>query len=160
LHKATLGAWSFFTNFEIMSSKSKVYFFFERKGFQLENRLRLKVFLEKLFKQEGAKLGSLNYIFCTDERLLEINHQFLGHNHFTDIISFDLGTDLVQGEIYISIDRVKDNCKTYGVSFKQELHRVIFHGALHLCGYEDKTPAQLKTMKKKEDYYLQFLRST
>jgi probable rRNA maturation factor len=151
---------SFFTNFEIMSSKSKVCFFFERKGFQFESRRRLKIFLEKLFSLEGTKLGSLNYVFCADERLLEINRQFLGHDYLTDVISFDLGTDSVEGEIYISIDRVKDNCKTYSVSFRQELHRVIFHGALHLCGYEDKTRIQLKTMKEKEDHYLFLLRST
>jgi probable rRNA maturation factor len=99
----------------------------------------------------------LNYIFCTDEYLLQVNRDFLQHDYYTDIITFDLSdtSKRVSGEIYISVDRVKDNALTQGVSFTEELHRVIFHGALHLCGYKDKKPAEVKAMRSAEDKYLE-----
>lgn len=102
------------------------------------------------------KLTSLNYIFCTDKFLLNINRKYLDHDDYTDIISFDLSSDKgeVEGEIYISLDRVKDNAKKFGRSFKEEVARVLFHGALHLCGYKDKTKSQKKQMREKETYYL------
>lgn len=138
-----------------MPSKSKVCFFFEEKGFSLQSRSELKAFIETLFKKEKKKLESINYIFCSDKRLLEINQQFLRHDYYTDIITFDLSeTDATQAEIYISIGRVKDNAKTEGVSFKSELHRVIFHGALHLCGYKDKSKAETSIMRVMEESYL------
>jgi probable rRNA maturation factor len=138
-----------------MPSKSKVCFFFEEKGFSLQSRSELKAFIETLFKKEKKKLESINYIFCSDKRLLEINQQFLRHDYYTDIITFDLSeTDATQAEIYISIGRVKDNAKTEGVSFKSELHRVIFHGALHLCGYKDKSKVETSIMRVKEESYL------
>lgn len=138
-----------------MPSQSKVCFFFETRGFSLENRNNLKTQIESLFKKEGKKLESLNYVFCTDKRLLEINRQYLQHDYYTDIISFDLSAGpATMGEIYISIDRVRDNARTLGVSFKAELHRVIFHGALHLCGYGDKKKEEVVVMRKKEDYWL------
>ena len=133
-----------FTNFENMTlstSKSKVCFFFEHKKFSLENRSKLKKFIESIFRKEKKQLDSLNYIFCSDQRVLEI--------------SFELSeTKLSQGEIYISIDRVKDNAKRLGISFKSELLRVIFHGALHLCGYKDKSKAEKKKIREREDFYL------
>ncbi len=139
----------------LSSSKSKVCFFFEKPGFSLENRGHLKTFIEALFRKEKKKLGSLNYIFCSDKRLLEINRQYLAHDYYTDIITFDLSaSDATEAEVYISIDRVKDNARALGVTFKSELHRVIFHGALHLCGYGDKKIADQKIMRKKEDLYL------
>ena len=138
-----------------MPSLSKVCFFFEQKGFALKNRTSLKAFIESIFRKEKKKLSSLNYIFCSDKRLLEINQQYLGHDYFTDIISFDLSdSGLIMGEIYISIDRVRDNARSLGVSFNSELHRVIFHGALHLCDYEDKSSKNTDKMRKKEDHYL------
>ncbi len=147
-----------FTNFENMSlstSKSKICFFFEHNSFSLQHRTELKVFIETLFQKERKKLASINYIFCSDKRLLEINQQFLRHDYYTDIITFDFSeTDATQAEIYISIDRVKDNAKTESVSFKSELHRVIFHGALHLCGYKDKKKGERKIMREKEGLYL------
>lgn len=137
------------------TSKSKVYFFFEHQKFSLKKRTELKSFIETLFKKEKKQLSSINYIFCTDKRVLDINRQFLHHNFYTDIITFDLSeTDFTQAEIYISIDRVKDNAKTLEVSLKSELHRVIFHGALHLCGYKDKTKKEKEEMRGKEDFYL------
>jgi probable rRNA maturation factor len=117
-----------------------------------------KEVIKDLFKKEKTQLEHLQYIFCSDEYLLEINKQHLNHNYYTDIITFDLSDkpNAVTGEIYISIDRVKDNAQTYKVPFKQELLRVIFHGALHLCGYKDKTDKDQKLMRKAEDKYLQY----
>lgn len=136
-------------------SKSKICFLFDKTNFRLEKRTELKSFIELLFKKEKKRLSSLNYIFCTDKRLLEINRQYLKHDDYTDIITFDLSDSaFTQGEIYISIDRVRENAKVLGLSFKSELHRVVFHGALHLCGYGDKTKSQLEEMRKKEDSYL------
>ena len=132
-----------------------IHFFFPYKKHILSDRNKLKSFIETLFKKEKTKLGSLQYIFCSDEFLLDINRQYLKHDYFTDIITFDLGDKETVGEIYISIDRVKDNAASFKTSFKRELHRVIFHGALHLCGYKDKLNEEKKIMRAKEDRYLQ-----
>lgn len=122
----------------------------------LTNRVALKSFIEKRVKKEGLAIESLNYVFCSDKYLLQINKQFLNHNYYTDIISFDLSEEpgKLIGEVYISIDRVKDNAKTHGASNKEELLRVIFHGALHFCGYKDKKPADAKKMRQMEDTWL------
>jgi rRNA maturation RNase YbeY len=141
-----------------MASKSKVYFFFDKVVISLENRQVLKRYIESMFKKEKRKLGYLTYIFCSDKKLLKINQDYLKHNYYTDILSFDLSEQNtpIRGEIYISIDRVKENAKNIGISFKNELHRVIFHGALHLCGYQDKTSDGKRQMREKEDLSLQF----
>jgi rRNA maturation RNase YbeY len=125
-------------------------------GFKFPNRTALKTFLLQLFKREKKSLEQLNYIFCTDEYLLEINRSFLQHDYYTDIISFELADkkQASQGEIYISIDRVKENAREIGESFQRELHRVIFHGALHLCGYRDKSIKEATLMRDKENEYL------
>lgn len=146
-----------FTNFEIMRSTipPSISFFYETPV-SLKSRTDLKLFIQDIFRKEKKKLSNLNYIFCSDKRLLEINRQFLQHDYYTDIITFELspaGTP-IEGEIYISIDRVRDNAKQHQSSFTRELHRVIFHGVLHLCGFKDKTAAQEKLMREKEDYYL------
>jgi rRNA maturation RNase YbeY len=122
----------------------------------LKDRQILKAFLRSLFKKEGTKLDSLRYIFCSDKYLLEINRQYLNHDDYTDIITFNLSDSPVpvNGEIYISVDRVKDNARQFNTSFRQELHRVIFHGALHLCGYKDKSSKDEKLMREKENQYL------
>jgi probable rRNA maturation factor len=122
----------------------------------LRNRTRLKRFLVALFKQQRYPLNELNYIFCSDNYLLDINRQYLNHDYYTDILTFDLSEkgQPINAEIYISVDRVRENAREFGSSVKQELHRVIFHGALHLCGYKDKTPAQEKEMRKMEEKYL------
>jgi probable rRNA maturation factor len=121
-------------------------------------RTLVKEVICDLFKKEKTKLEQLQYIFCSDEYLLEINKQHLQHNYYTDIITFDLSekANAVIGEIYISVDRVKDNAQNYEVSFKNELLRVIFHGALHLCGYKDKNEKDQALMRKAEDKYLQY----
>jgi len=138
-----------------MPSVSKVCFFFEQKDLSLKNRGSLKAFIGSIFRKEKKKLDSLNYIFCSDKRLLEINRKYLGHDYFTDIISFDLSdSGSVQGEIYISVDRVRDNAQKLNLTYKSEFHRVIIHGALHLCGYKDKTIKDAKKMRAMEDFYL------
>lgn len=121
-----------------------------------KNKKRLKAQLVSLFKKEGALVESMDYIFCNDAYLLGINKQFLKHNFYTDIITFNLANKKapIQGEIYISMDRVKENAQTHQTTYKEELHRVIFHGALHLCGYKDKLPSHVKKMRKAEDSYL------
>jgi probable rRNA maturation factor len=147
-----------FTNFENMASRSqsKVCFFFDGVKVSLSNRTALKKFIERLFTQEGRSLTALNYIFVSDKRLLTINRDYLGHDYYTDIITFDLSEvpGQVQGEVYISIDRVRENARILGLTLKSELHRVIFHGALHLCGYNDKTVLQTQQMRKTEEVYL------
>ena len=134
-----------------------ISFFKADAGVTLANRAALKSFIEKRVHKEGFTIESLTYVFCSDKYLLKINKDFLAHNYYTDIISFDLSEVPGQliGEVYISIDRVKDNAKTHGTSLKEELHRVIFHGILHLCGYNDKTPVQKSKMTQKENHYLQ-----
>jgi probable rRNA maturation factor len=145
-----------FTNFEIMPSKSKVYFFFDNVSITLNRRTELKGAIERIFKLEKKDLVLLNYIFCSDKTLLNINRQYLKHDYYTDIITFDLsGNDnRIKGESYISIDRVKDNALKYGQTIGAELHRAIFHGALHLCGYNDKHKEDIKKIREKEQYYL------
>ena len=126
------------------------------KGTSLFNKLRLKSFIEKRVKKEGLNIESLNYVFCSDKYLLNINKEFLQHNYYTDIISFDLSELPGQliAEVYISIDRVKENAKTLSISYHEELLRVIFHGALHFCGYKDKKPVDAKLMRTMEDKWL------
>lgn len=139
-----------------MAISSTIRFFFQYPGVTLRERTRLKNYIQNIFRQEKLRLGGLNYIFCSDKYLLKINQDFLGHDYFTDIVTFDLSENSkqIRGEIYISIDRVRENAQKIGVSFKSELHRVIFHGALHLCGYDDKSAPDLKEMRQKEDFYL------
>lgn len=133
-----------------------IHFFYENIPFKLKQALKLKAWIKSTVKKEGFELGQLNYIFCSDEALLERNIQFLKHKTLTDIITFDLSEEegLIEGEIYISVDRVKDNAGKFSKSFEDELHRVIIHGVLHLVGYGDKKPKLKAIMREKEDYYL------
>ena len=133
-----------------------IHFFFQKPVASLKQREQLKQFLSTLFKKEKHPLASLTYIFCSDDELLEINRQFLNHDYYTDIITFNLAPKdtPIEGEIYISIDRVKENAIQLGTSLKEELHRVIFHGALHLCGYKDKSKNDILEMRKAEDKYI------
>ena len=130
-----------------------IQFFFLATNISLTNRRALKEFIGGLFIKEKRHLAHLTYIFCSDEYLLQINKSHLKHNYYTDIISFDLSDDphAITGEIYISADRVRDNAVELDLSIKEELHRVIFHGALHLCGYKDKTAIDAKRMRLAED---------
>jgi rRNA maturation RNase YbeY len=104
---------------------------------------------------ECKEIGNISVIFLSDDELLAINKQFLKHNYYTDIITFDYTkNNVISGELYLSIDRIKENALTFKVSTDEELRRVILHGILHLCGYKDKSSKDLKKMRKKEDYYL------
>jgi probable rRNA maturation factor len=132
-----------------------IQFFLLTKSISLSKRKELKSFIEFIFRNEKTKLQSLTYIFCSDEYLLKINQDFLKHNYYTDIITFDMSeTKEIIGEVYISVERVKENANNLGVSTTNELHRVIFHGALHLCGYKDKANLEIKKMRAREDFYL------
>ncbi|MEO7766939.1 MAG: rRNA maturation RNase YbeY [Ferruginibacter sp.] len=133
-----------------------VQFFFNDVSITLKHRKRLKEFIKTLFMLEGKILRSLNYIFCADSYLVAINNDFLKHDDYTDIITFILSDPLkpVEGEIYISTDRIRSNATILKVGIKEELHRVIFHGALHLCGYNDKSIQEKKQMTASEDRYL------
>jgi rRNA maturation RNase YbeY len=104
---------------------------------------------------EGYSLARIDYIFCSDAFLLEVNQTHLGHDDYTDIITFPLNTDPILAEIYISIDRVKENAQQHGISFEEELHRVMIHGVLHLCGYDDHEEEDIALMRKKENEYLE-----
>jgi probable rRNA maturation factor len=138
-----------------MSSEAKICFFYQDVNVTLARRTNLKNYIQSVFKKEGKKLDFLNYIFCNDKSLLEINREFLNHDYYTDIVTFNLSeTEAIHAEIYISIDRIRENAKQFDVSFKSELHRVIFHGVLHLCGYKDKTKEEKRKIRAKEDYYL------
>lgn len=142
-----------FSKFMIAATPIQFHFL---QSVTLQQRQALKAFIRSIFKKEKKAVTSLNYIFCTDEYLLDINRQYLNHDYYTDIITFELNgkQEPVIGEIYISVDRVKDNTQQFNTSFKEELHRVIFHGALHLCGYKDKNSKQEKEMRAKETQYL------
>ena len=126
------------------------------ESFHLPARNRLKQFILELFKTEGIQVEGVNYIFCSDKYLLKINQDFLQHNTYTDIITFQYSaeSEAVESDIYISVERVRENAQAFRVSFKRELYRVIFHGALHLCGYKDKSARDGKVMREKEDYYV------
>lgn len=115
-----------------------------------------------IFLEENVDFIEVNYIFCKDEFLLGLNKEFLNHDTYTDILTFTLSEDNepVISEIYISVDRIKDNAQSLNVSFLDEMYRVMIHGILHLCGYSDHTKLLKKEMTLKEDYYLDKLRST
>jgi rRNA maturation RNase YbeY len=124
--------------------------------FQVPNATRFKRFLEHVVKVEKRTLEGINYVFCSDEYLLQINQKFLKHNYLTDIITFDLSSgSAISSEIYISIDRVRENAMNYHTSIKKELYRVMIHGVLHLVGYKDKTKSESEKMRSKEEHYLQ-----
>lgn len=134
----------------------KVKFFFDQASINIKARKQLKLFVESIFRREKKSLREINYVFCNDKRLLAINREYLGHNYYTDIIAFDLSekSDAIIAEVYISVDRVRENAIIHKSTVKRELQRVIFHGALHLCGYKDKTTTDKEQMGQREDYYL------
>lgn len=139
----------------MITNTSNIRFTTADINFRLKNSTRIKEKITVLFKKENFLLKRLQYIFCSDNYLLNINQKYLNHDYYTDIISFDLSEEQgIIGEIYISIDRVKENAQKFNVSFETELQRVIFHGALHLCGYKDKTDKQAEVMRRKEDEYI------
>jgi probable rRNA maturation factor len=126
--------------------------FYSETDFNIEDTKALSHWISEIILHENHELGDLTYVFCDDAYLHKLNLQFLNHDTLTDIISFDnsLGKQ-IHGEIYISVERVKENAGTYQVAFLEELHRVIIHGVLHFCGYKDKTEKQQETMSCKEN---------
>jgi rRNA maturation RNase YbeY len=139
-----------------MNKKSPLIQFHFLSLCSLNNRQSLKSFILSIFRKEKRPVESLNIIFCDDKFLLTLNLQFLHHDYYTDILSFPLsakGKPLI-AEIYISTDRVRDNAKNLESSIRKELHRVIFHGVLHFCGYNDKSKMEIKKMRAAEDRYL------
>jgi len=136
-------------------SNSTILFFVEKTNFRIKNKIAVKRWLFDSIIQENKTLGYINIILCTDDYLHDLNQKYLSHDTLTDIITFDFNEkELLVGEIFISIDRVKENAGIYGVKVVDELHRVIIHGVLHLCGYKDKSRKDKKLMTDKENYYL------
>ena len=125
--------------------------FYSENNFELGEELRFKSWLKDVIKSEGKKAGEISFIFCDDEYLLSINRKFLDHDTYTDIISFDNSVgNILNGDIFISTERVSENAGEFGVSFAEELKRVIVHGVLHFCGYKDKTAEEKEEMRAKE----------
>jgi len=135
-----------------------IQFNYETK-FSLRNELNISKWITNIIISEGFKEGDINYIFCNDDYLHKLNVEFLKHDTFTDIISFDysLGKE-IHGDIFISIERVAYNAKKFKTSLTKELHRVIIHGILHFCGYKDKDPKDKALMRSKENHALTFLK--
>lgn len=128
--------------------------------FNLVNQKKITEWVTNTIHKENYKLEEISYIFCDDNYLLGLNINYLDHDTLTDIISFDYSVGkIISGDIFISIERVKENAGKFKVDFKNELHRVIIHGILHYCGYKDKTEDEKKEMRYKEDYYLNVLNS-
>lgn len=126
--------------------------FFNENDFSLKDEVQFQNWLFRLAESEHKNIGEINYIFCDDDYLLEINQNYLDHDTYTDIISFDntVGNSL-NGDIFISTERVEENAAEYNVDFLQELKRVIAHGMLHFCGYQDKSESESELMRRKED---------
>jgi probable rRNA maturation factor len=133
-----------------------ITFFEEDIRYKPKNKTALRQWISEAIKAEGFRLNELNYIFCSDEYLLQINRQYLDHDTYTDIITFDNSDTekVIAGDIFISAERIRENAAKFKVSEADELHRVIIHGALHLLGYNDKTPVTKQKMTEKEDFYL------
>ena len=134
-----------------------VRFFNEDVDYKLSQKAAAKKWLTAQAKAEGHDMGDLNYVFCSDEYVLQVNRDHLNHDYYTDIITFDnreFEDDPIEGDIFISVDRVADNAAQLGVSAEQEMRRVLAHGLLHLCGYGDKTEADQAVMRSKEDEWL------
>ena len=124
--------------------------------FKFNNRLKTKAWIKQIISLYGKKCGDISYIFTDDESVLKVNRQFLNHDTYTDIMTFDyVQDDVISGDIYISAQRVKENAKEFNVTFDNELHRVIIHGVLHLLGFKDHSPEEDKQMRQKENEALE-----
>ena len=140
--------------------KMVIQFVSEAISFNCKNKRLIKQWIEACCQKEGFGIGELSIVFCSDDYLLQINNEFLKHNYYTDIITFDYTekkSKVLMGDLMISVDRVKANALDLHIGFEEELHRVIIHGVLHLMGYKDKTPEKRKEMRRKENYYLKRL---
>lgn len=136
----------------------KISFFSEDIDFEIGNREKLPDWISKVIALQKCKLESLTFIFCSDPYLHQLNVEYLDHDDLTDVITFPYqAPPKIEGDIFISVERVRENAKIFGVSFEEELHRVMIHGVLHLCGLKDKTPEEKTEMRSKEDEALAFL---
>jgi rRNA maturation RNase YbeY len=137
-----------------------IRYFNDSCSYRLPEKRRTREWLTEVAREEGYKVGEINYIFCSAERHLQINRDFLGHDYYTDIITFDesdlRGEGVINGEIYIDVETVADNAAQFGATRLEEMRRVVVHGVLHLCGQKDKTPRAEREMHRKEDKYLVF----
>ncbi len=136
-------------------------FFNQDISFKLPNPRKTKSWIRQVIALENKSLAHLNYIFCSDDYLLSINQQYLNHDTFTDIITFDNSEEegAIEGDVFISIERVRANAAELKKPFEEELHRVLIHGVLHLLGHTDKSPSEKSAMRKKEDAYLSLLQN-
>lgn len=133
-----------------------VSYFLQDIDFVFKHKRLNNSWLKLVAESEIKKLGNINIIFCSDNYILDVNVKYLGHDYFTDIITFDYcDKNILSGDLFISIDTVRDNAEFYKTEFKDELNRVIVHGLLHLIGYDDHTPEEQKIMREKENYYLE-----
>lgn len=140
---------------------NNIFFHTEDISFTLVSENTISNWLLKLVERHNKKLGELNYIFCSDDYLLKLNQQHLKHDYFTDIITFDYcDKDLISGDLFISIDRIKENAKTFRKTQSNELNRVIAHGLLHLLGFTDKTAEDIVEMRSMEEEALKMLENT
>jgi probable rRNA maturation factor len=140
--------------------KGTISFFSEGINFTFPKKMQTKVWVKEVIEKHQKTCGLINYVFCNDSFLLEMNKAYLNHNTLTDIITFDNSeNEIISGEIYISIERVRENAKLFSQSFTDELNRVMIHGILHLLGNKDKSPSEKSSMRKKEDTCLSMLNS-
>lgn len=142
--------------------EENIHFFEEEIQLRLENEEAVRSWVREMLDAEGFENeGEINYIFCSDEYLLAINQSYLNHDTYTDIITFDTShsPSEIAGDIFISTERVTENAKNYKVSFHDELYRVMAHGILHLCGYNDSTEEEIKKMRERESFYLKKIKA-
>ena len=137
-------------------AKAPIHFFSEDVSYTLKNKMRVREWIEATIREEGYQLEELNFILCSDEYLLTLNKQYLNHDTYTDVITFDNSEELktIVGDIFISIERIQENAKQFKGTVAGELSRVMVHGTLHLLGYKDKGKEAKKLMTEKEDFYL------
>ena len=135
-----------------------IRFFNEDVSYKLTQKQVTRQWLKEQAKREGYAVGDLNYIFCSDEYVLQVNRDYLQHDYYTDIITFDQSEEQgkIEGDIFVSVERVADNAHQLGVPVEQEVRRVLAHGLLHLCGYSDKTDEEKNRMRAKEDEWLNY----
>ena len=132
-----------------------IHFFSEQIDFNLPNKRKVTDWISLCISEKNRNLGALNLIFCSDQYLLSVNQEYLNHDTFTDVITFkSVSENTISGDIFISIERVKENASSLEVDFNQELRRVIIHGILHLIGYGDKTPEEAREIRAQEDFCL------
>ncbi len=142
-----------------MSTDSSINFHSELDSFAFTNEKEVANWLQAILEKEQKEIAQVNYVFVSDEALLELNKEYLNHHDYTDILSFQLEEHPIEGDIFISIDRVKENAQTYGVSTENELMRVIAHGMLHFMGYKDKSEEEAVLMRQKEEECLELVTS-